>query len=145
MLEDLQLTKLMLSIFLLFLLCFLPLMLVNVFDKNIHQPGVHIVAAVLAWTSAAINPVIYTFTHRQYRQAVVRLLCGPGRGRSSGDGGGVGAQRGRVRPDSQSIQSCALSCYSVSSSLSVELTAYRNQGKLTSQPEQITTIGNIYN
>jgi len=90
MLEDLQLTKLMLSIFLLFLLCFLPLMLVNVFDKNIHQPGVHIVAAVLAWTSAAINPVIYTFTHRQYRQAVVRLLCGSGRGRSSGDGGGAG-------------------------------------------------------
>jgi len=73
--EDLKLTKMMLTIFLLFLICFLPLMLVNVFDDILRQPSVHIVASVLAWMSAAVNPFIYSFLNQQYQQAFHSLMC----------------------------------------------------------------------
>ena len=65
--EDLKLTKMMLTIYLLFLICFLPLMLVNVLDDYIKQPSVHIIASVLAWMSATINPVIYSFPNNTRR------------------------------------------------------------------------------
>jgi len=74
-LEDLKLTKMMLTIFLLFLICFLPLMLVNVLDDEIKQPSVHIIASVLAWMSATINPIIYSFLNKQYQKAFRTLLC----------------------------------------------------------------------
>ena len=34
------------------------------------------VASVLAWMSAVINPFIYAFSNRQYRAAYRKLLCG---------------------------------------------------------------------
>jgi len=74
--EDFKITKMMLTIFLLFLVCFLPLMLVNVLDDDIRQPSVHIVASVLAWMSAAINPIIYAFHNQTYQKAFRTLLCG---------------------------------------------------------------------
>jgi len=73
--EDLRLTKMMLTIFLSFLVCFLPLMLVNVVDDEVAYPAVHVVASVLAWMSATINPFIYAFKNRQYQQAFKKLLC----------------------------------------------------------------------
>ncbi|XP_037068010.1 protein trapped in endoderm-1-like [Pollicipes pollicipes] len=75
--EDMRLTKMMLTIFLAFLACFFPLMLVNVFDDDdVRYPSLHVVASVLAWMSAVINPFIYAFSNRQYRSAYRRLLCG---------------------------------------------------------------------
>jgi len=73
--EDLRLTKMMLTIFISFLVCFLPLMLVNVVDDDVAFPAVHIIASVLAWMSATINPFIYAFKNRQYQQAFKKLLC----------------------------------------------------------------------
>lgn len=73
--EDLRLTKMMLTIFVSFLVCFLPLMLVNVVDDDVAFPAVHIIASVLAWMSATINPFIYAFKNRQYQQAFKKLLC----------------------------------------------------------------------
>ena len=64
----------MLTIFLLFLLSFLPLMLVNVLEDVIRKPSIHIIASVLAWMSAAINPAIYSFLNQQYQQAFCSLL-----------------------------------------------------------------------
>jgi len=74
-LEDLKLTKMMLTIFLLFLICFLPLMLVNVLDEDIKQPSFHIIASVLAWMSSTINPIIYSFLNKHYQKAFSALLC----------------------------------------------------------------------
>merc|ERR1711981_887950 len=73
--EDLRLTKMMLTIFISFLVCFLPLMLVNVVDDDVKIPTLHVVASVLAWMSATINPFIYAFKNRQYQQAFKKLLC----------------------------------------------------------------------
>lgn len=71
--EDLRLTKMMLTIFISFLVCFLPLMLVNVVDDDVKIPTLHVVASVLAWMSATINPFIYAFKNRQYQQAFKKV------------------------------------------------------------------------
>ena len=86
----------MLTIFLLFMICFLPLMLVNVLDDDIRQPSVHIIASVLAWMSATINPIIYSFLNKHYQKAFRALLC-------------LNTNREK--------QSSGLSCYSLSQGL----------------------------
>lgn len=72
--EDSRLTTLMLTIFLCFLACFLPLMIMNVADDGIRYPWLHIIASILAWASSVINPLIYAATNRQYRAAYGNLL-----------------------------------------------------------------------
>lgn len=76
--EDLRLTRMMLIIFCCFLVCFLPLMVVNVADdeENSKVPVIHIFASILAWASSVINPFIYAFSNRQYRSAYRQLLFG---------------------------------------------------------------------
>jgi len=73
--EDSRVTRLMLTIFLCFLMCFLPLMLVNVIDEQTKIPILHVVASVLAWASAVINPFIYAGTNKLYREAYKQVLC----------------------------------------------------------------------
>lgn len=72
--DDSRLTKLMLLIFLCFLFCFLPLMLVNVFDDKIRFPVLNVLASILAWASSVINPFIYAASNRQYRSAYSKLF-----------------------------------------------------------------------
>lgn len=79
--EDSRVTRLMLIIFLCFLVCFLPLMLANVIDEGIKMPTLHVVASILAWASAVINPFIYAGTNKLYREAYKQLLC-PGSNRT---------------------------------------------------------------
>ena len=81
--EDIKLTKMMLTIFILFLICFMPLMLVNVLDDDMKMPSIHIIASVLAWMSAAINPFVYAIQNQQYQQAFKSLLCGHSRKRAA--------------------------------------------------------------
>ncbi|KAG8239713.1 hypothetical protein J437_LFUL019070 [Ladona fulva] len=69
-------TRMMLTIFCCFLLCFLPLMLVNVADDEVKYPTVHVLASVLAWASSVINPFIYAGSNRQYRTAYRKLFFG---------------------------------------------------------------------
>ncbi|KAL7299941.1 hypothetical protein TKK_0007260 [Trichogramma kaykai] len=71
--EDSRVTKLMLIIFMCFLLCFLPLMIANVVD--IDSPSLNVIASILAWASAVINPFIYAGTNKLYREAYRQLLC----------------------------------------------------------------------
>jgi len=67
--EDNRLTVMMVTIFLCFLVCFLPLMLANVVDdeRNTNYPWLHIIASVMAWASSVINPIIYAASNRNYR------------------------------------------------------------------------------
>ncbi|XP_066582083.1 protein trapped in endoderm-1-like isoform X2 [Prorops nasuta] len=73
--EDSRVTRLMLTIFLCFLLCFMPLMLANVLDDKIRIPIIHVIASILAWASAVINPFIYAGTNKLYREAYRQVLC----------------------------------------------------------------------
>jgi len=76
--EDLRLTRMMMAIFCCFLVCFLPLMVVNVADdeEKSRVPVLHIMASILAWASSVLNPFIYAFSNRQYRSAYRQLLFG---------------------------------------------------------------------
>ncbi|KAG7208339.1 hypothetical protein KM043_014575 [Ampulex compressa] len=73
--EDSRVTRLMLTIFLCFLMCFLPLMLVNVIDDKVKIPILHVIASILEWASAVINPFIYAGTNKLYREAYKQILC----------------------------------------------------------------------
>ncbi|KAH8420579.1 hypothetical protein KR009_011538 [Drosophila setifemur] len=75
--EDNRLTVMMVTIFLCFLVCFLPLMLANVVDdeRNTSYPWLHIIASVMAWASSVINPIIYAASNRNYRAAYYKIFA----------------------------------------------------------------------
>ena len=66
--EDLQLTKTMLTIFVVFLVTFLPAVVSNVLESRLPFPTLHLVASILSWTSAVINPLVYSLLHHQYKE-----------------------------------------------------------------------------
>ncbi|KAG4078700.1 hypothetical protein HA402_015290 [Bradysia odoriphaga] len=72
--EDSRLTAMMLIIFICFLVCFFPLMLVNVIMEDDDYPWLQILASILAWASSVINPFIYAASNRTYRVAYYKLL-----------------------------------------------------------------------
>ena len=59
--QDLRLTKMMLTIFISFLVCFLPLMLVNVVDDDVAFPAVHIIARLIDICIYTYNTVFNTY------------------------------------------------------------------------------------
>ncbi|XP_060662328.1 protein trapped in endoderm-1 isoform X2 [Drosophila nasuta] len=75
--EDNRLTVMMVTIFLCFLICFLPLMLANVADdeRKTNYPWLHIIASVMAWASSVINPIIYAASNRNYRVAYFKIFA----------------------------------------------------------------------
>ncbi|KFM71978.1 Protein trapped in endoderm-1, partial [Stegodyphus mimosarum] len=72
--EEIRITCTMLTSFCTFQLCFLPLMIVNVFEENIGYPILHTCASILAWMSACTNPFIYALLNKPYRDAYLQLL-----------------------------------------------------------------------
>ena len=66
--EDLQLTKTLLTIFIVFLVTFLPAVVSNVLESKLPFPILHLVASILSWTSAVINPLVYSLLHHQYKE-----------------------------------------------------------------------------
>ncbi|XP_076041026.1 G-protein coupled receptor moody-like isoform X2 [Oratosquilla oratoria] len=71
-----RITKMVLIIFLTFLVTYLPITLVKNFDKRVDHPGLHVLGYVLIYLSCCVNPVIYVIMNRQYRQAYKTvLLC----------------------------------------------------------------------
>lgn len=85
--NDLRLTVMMLAIFLCFIMCFLPLMVVNVFEEKMKYPWAHVMASVSAWSSAVINPIIYAVGSSQYRNAYKNLFVKIKTWRSSNSSG----------------------------------------------------------
>ena len=73
--EDSRVTRLMLTIFLCFVLCFMPLMIANVIEDKVKLPILDVIASILAWASSVINPFIYAGTNKLYREAYRQLLC----------------------------------------------------------------------
>lgn len=57
----------MLTIFVCFMVCFLPLMVSNVVVADNNFPWLHICSSIMAWASSVINPFIYAASNRNYR------------------------------------------------------------------------------
>ncbi|XP_063695885.1 G-protein coupled receptor moody isoform X2 [Culicoides brevitarsis] len=75
-----RITKMVLAIFLSFLICYLPITIIKIFDKDVNSPALHIIGYILIYLSACINPIIYVIMNKQYRQAYKTvLLCKPPR------------------------------------------------------------------
>ncbi|XP_064090434.1 G-protein coupled receptor moody-like isoform X3 [Macrobrachium nipponense] len=71
-----RITKMVLIIFIAFLITYLPITLVKNLDKDVNYPGLHVMGYVLIYISSCINPIIYVIMNRQYRQAYKTvLLC----------------------------------------------------------------------
>lgn len=75
-----RITKMVLAIFLSFVMCYLPITATKVFDKEVRFPAFHIFAYIMLYLSSCINPIIYVIMNKQYRQAYKTvILCRPAR------------------------------------------------------------------
>lgn len=73
-----RITKMVLAIFLSFVICYLPITLAKVADKNVEHPNFHIFSYIMLYLSACINPIIYVIMNKQYRKAYKTvILCEP--------------------------------------------------------------------
>ncbi|KAL7745616.1 hypothetical protein ACLKA6_009838 [Drosophila palustris] len=75
-----RITKMVLAIFLSFVICYLPITIVKVADKDVEHPSLHIFSYIMLYLSACINPIIYVIMNKQYRKAYKTVvLCQPAR------------------------------------------------------------------
>ncbi|XP_053608515.1 G-protein coupled receptor moody-like isoform X2 [Plodia interpunctella] len=72
-----RITKMVLAIFLSFLVCYLPITIAKVADSHVHYPIFHIAGYLLLYASACVNPIIYVIMNAQYRAAYAAALCCP--------------------------------------------------------------------
>ncbi|KAK9511528.1 hypothetical protein O3M35_000167 [Rhynocoris fuscipes] len=99
-----RITKMVLAIFLSFLLCYLPITIIKVCDENVRFPVLHVISYLLLYMSACINPIIYVIMNHQYRQAYKTiLLCKRPRLSSLTPGGS--SYGGKSKDDSKTMVS----------------------------------------
>uniref|UniRef100_UPI0037E8ABC2 G-protein coupled receptor 84-like n=1 Tax=Semicossyphus pulcher TaxID=241346 RepID=UPI0037E8ABC2 len=68
-------TCMCLAVFLCFVLCFVPFLLLNIADRRSRAPQVlYIVCTNLTWLNSCINPILYAAMNRKFRQAYHVLL-----------------------------------------------------------------------
>lgn len=73
-----RITKMVLAIFFSFVMCYLPITIAKIADKDVKLPALHILGYMMLYLSACINPIIYVIMNKQYRQAYKTvLLCKP--------------------------------------------------------------------
>nr|XP_008101818.1 PREDICTED: G-protein coupled receptor 84 [Anolis carolinensis] len=65
-----RVTRMCFVVFLFFVICYIPFMLLNILDAKNRAPTVlHMIAANLTWLNSCINPVLYAAMNRQFREA----------------------------------------------------------------------------
>ncbi|XP_072239264.1 G-protein coupled receptor 84-like [Leuresthes tenuis] len=70
-----RVTRMCFTVFLCFVCCFVPFLMLNIFDKHNRAPQIlHMFCANLTWLNSCINPVLYAVMNRQFRQAYHMLL-----------------------------------------------------------------------
>ncbi|XP_061545207.1 G-protein coupled receptor 84 isoform X1 [Phycodurus eques] len=70
-----RVTRMCFAVFLCFVCCFVPFLLLNIADKHGRAPQVlHMFCANLTWLNSCINPVLYAVMNRQFRRAYQLLL-----------------------------------------------------------------------
>uniref|UniRef100_A0A3Q3XIE1 G-protein coupled receptors family 1 profile domain-containing protein n=1 Tax=Mola mola TaxID=94237 RepID=A0A3Q3XIE1_MOLML len=70
-----RVTRMCFTVFLCFVFCFVPFLLLNIADRNNRAPQVlHMISANLTWLNSCINPILYAVMNRQFRQAYGVLL-----------------------------------------------------------------------
>ncbi|KAL1138737.1 hypothetical protein AAG570_008799 [Ranatra chinensis] len=99
-----RITKMVLAIFLSFLVCYFPITIIKIYDKKVLYPVLHVIAYLLLYMSACINPIIYVIMNHQYRQAYKTILmCKRPRLLSLTPGGS--SYGGKCKEDSKTVVS----------------------------------------
>lgn len=71
--EDLSFTRMMIAIFIIFILCYFPYMVTNLIDPNVRILDLHFFAGMCCWFSSCLNPMLYVYMNRQFRRAFTNL------------------------------------------------------------------------
>ncbi|XP_038054579.1 protein trapped in endoderm-1-like [Patiria miniata] len=79
--EDIQYTKMMLCIFLVFIACYVPYMMATLVDPQVNNMTFHFCCGMCVWFSSCLNPIVYVVMNRHFRQACARFLPTTMRGR----------------------------------------------------------------
>lgn len=72
--KDKRLLKMILVIFLSFLICYLPITINKIFDTVAENHMMNILGYLLIYLTTCINPIIYVVMSSEYRQAYKNLL-----------------------------------------------------------------------
>lgn len=72
--SEMKITKMVLVIFICFVVCYLPITIVKVWDKEVNHPPLHVLSYLLIYLSSCANPVVYVTMNRQYRVAYTDTL-----------------------------------------------------------------------
>lgn len=72
--EDLRYTKMMLSIFIVFLMAYAPYMINSRVDPDHTNMAIGFFTSSCAWFSPCLNPLIYVLLNRQFQNAFLALL-----------------------------------------------------------------------
>lgn len=74
--SEMKIAKMMLVIFVCFLVCYLPITVVKIWDSEVQHAPLHVLGYLLIYLSACVNPVVYVTMNKQYRQAYLdTLMC----------------------------------------------------------------------
>ncbi|XP_059481222.1 G-protein coupled receptor moody-like isoform X2 [Neocloeon triangulifer] len=123
-----RITKMVLAIFLSFIICYLPITIVKIADKAVKFPGLHVMGYLLLYMSACINPLIYVIMNKQYRQAYKTVLkCQRGRLLSFTHAGNTSQQAEKSRD-----QNCSRT---MMSQVSIALNPMGNGGTSDDMPD----------
>ena len=70
-----RVTRMCLAVFLVFVFCFVPFLLLNIVDQGGRAPRIlHMFCANLTWLNSCINPLLYAVMNPQFRRSYRLLL-----------------------------------------------------------------------
>lgn len=72
--SEMHITKMVLVIFICFVVCYLPLALVKLLDSQVTHPPLHVLGYILLYSASCVNPVVYVTMNKQYRQAYLNTI-----------------------------------------------------------------------
>lgn len=72
--SEMKITKMVLVIFICFIVCYLPITLVKIFDSEVEHAPLHVLGYLLIYLSSCVNPVVYVTMNKQYRVAYMDTL-----------------------------------------------------------------------
>lgn len=72
--SEMKITKMVLVIFISFVVCYLPLTIVKVTDSKVEHAPLHVLSYLLIYLSSCVNPVVYVTMNKQYRVAYLETL-----------------------------------------------------------------------
>ncbi|CAG9762978.1 unnamed protein product [Ceutorhynchus assimilis] len=72
--SEMKITKMVLVIFICFVVCYLPITVVKIFDNEVRHAPLHVLGYLLIYLASCVNPVVYVTMNRQYRYAYLETL-----------------------------------------------------------------------